>query len=95
MNHQHLLETCRHAGIVLKWDGQKVRVCGAESVVAQLLPLLKEGKPDLEAMFRAEEQGYFNERAAIAEYDGELSRADAEKQALTELQTWRSQQTYH
>jgi len=38
---------------------------------------------------------FYEERAAIFEYDGGLSRSDAEAQAFAELQTWRTQRTYH
>ena len=38
---------------------------------------------------------FYEERAAILEYDGGLSRSDAEAQAFAELQTWRNQRTYH
>lgn len=39
---------------------------------------------DLQAVFNSlseDEQEFFEERAAIMEYDGELSRGDAEKEA--------------
>ena len=38
---------------------------------------------------------FYEERAAIAEYDCGLSRSDAEAQAFAELQAWRSTITSH
>lgn len=40
-------------------------------------------------------QDFYEERAAIAEYDGGLPRAEAEALAAKALQEWRKQRTYH
>ena len=36
-----------------------------------------------------DEQEYFNERSAVREYDGNLSRSEAEQLALSDLQAYR------
>lgn len=47
--------------------------------------------PDLAAAFRAlssEAQEYFSERAAVIQWDGGFSRAEAEVRAMAETRTW-------
>ena len=94
MTPEKLLATCTQSGVMLKWDGGKIKARGNEATVAQLLPMLKTHKAELHAYFTAEAEGYFEERAAIAEYAGGLSRADAEAQALAELNVWRNNCTH-
>lgn len=95
MNPQRLLATCTQAGVILKWDGSTIKACGEERAVSQLLPLLRSHKSQLHAYFKFDEQQRYVERAAIAEYDSGLSRADAEALALRELQAYRTNLTYH
>ena len=95
MSPHALLITCTQSGVILKWDGSTIKACGEERIVSQWLPMLKTHKAELRAYFEAEAVGFYEERAAIGEFDGELSRADAEGQAVAELQTWHQNRTYH
>ena len=95
MSPDAILTTCTQSGVILKWDGSKIKACGEERIVSQWLPMLKTHKAELHAYFEAEAMGYYDERTAIAEFDGGLSRADAEVQAFAELQASHPSRTYH
>lgn len=95
MTPQALLITCTKAGVILKWDGHSIKARGEERAVSALLPILKSHKAELHAFFEAEQRDYYEERAAIAQYDGGLTRRDAEARAFAELQAWLTQRTYH
>lgn len=95
MTPQALLTTCTQAGVILKWDGNSIKARGEERAISTLLPILRSHKAELHAYFEAEQRDYYEERAAIAQYDGGLSRGDAEAQAFAELQAWRIHRTFH
>lgn len=42
-----------------------------------------------------EDVEYFDERAGVSEFEGQLCRADAEAQAFSEWRAWRSGRVYH
>ncbi len=82
MTIENLLSTCHESGVRLQWNGNKITAYGDERIITQLLPLLRNHKEELKAFFAAEATEYYHERAGIAEFDGGLSRSDAEAQAL-------------
>ena len=90
-----LLAACTQVGVLLKWDGSHIKACGDARAVSQLLPMLKTHKAALQDYFEEEQRDYYEERAAIAEYDGGLSREEAEAQARMELPAWKTNRTYH
>jgi len=70
-----------------------VRLRGAQPEIAKWTPVLRLHKPAILALLQADSEpvavwgasdwgAYFNERAAVAEYDGGLSRREAERQAF-------------
>lgn len=79
----------------MRLDGDKLKAYGRENMVTQLLPALKAHKEALKAFLCTEEREFYEERAAIAEYDGELSHSEAEAQAFAEWEAWRSKRNYH
>ena len=94
MTPQALLLMCEQAGVMLKWDGRTIKACGEERSVSLLLPILKTHKAALQAFFKVDDVDFYEERAAIAQYDGGMSRSDAEAQAFAELETWRNNHIY-
>jgi hypothetical protein len=69
-------------GLTVWPDGDLIRVKGPAPARARWLPLLKEHKPALLILLWTEAlREHFEERAAILEYDGGLSHAEAEEQA--------------
>ncbi|MFN7186282.1 MAG: hypothetical protein ACK5R5_02085 [Alphaproteobacteria bacterium] len=96
MTPHDIVATCTQSGVVLAWDGLKIKASGEEHNVTQLLPILKTHKAELLAYFAEEAaRDFYEERAAILEYDAGLSREEAEAQAFVQLQTWRYSRTYH
>ena len=49
---------------------------------------VKHGMTDLIAYWRESEHEYYEERAAILEYDGGMNRSEAERQARKETDKW-------
>lgn len=84
MSLDKLLTTCAKSGVILSWDGCKVKAYGDSHIISELLPALKARKEELQAFFMAEARQYYEERAAIAEYEGSLPRSNAEAQARAE-----------
>jgi hypothetical protein len=84
MNTTDLVNRCHAAGIILLWDGEKVKARGSELAISELLPNLRTHKEELKAYFTSEAMEFYHERAAIAQYDGGLSRTEAESMALAE-----------
>jgi hypothetical protein len=95
MTPNELLAACAQAGVTLKWDKGGIKACGEERAVLVLLPLLKVHKFALLSIYEESMQGYYDERAAIAEYDGGLTRSEAEAQAFEEMSIWRKSTTLH
>ena len=90
-----LLAMCEQARVIIKWDGRTIKVCGEKRSVSLLLPILKTHKAELQAFFDVDAVDFYEERAAIAQYDGGLSSTDAEAQAFAALETWRNNHIYH
>ena len=80
---------------MLQWDGNNLKVRGEHQAVSKLLPILRSHKAELQAYFESDAMDFYEERAAILEYDAGLSRSDAEAQAFVELQQWRINRTFH
>ncbi len=86
MNIFDLLTQCTQAGLWLQWTGSKVKAIGGEYSLQKLLPLLKSHKQALQEFFQSDEGQAYEERAAIMEYDGGMTRTEAEAKVLAELQ---------
>lgn len=80
-------------GVTLRLDSGKLKITGDATAVNRWLPLIREHKDDLLAEMRVGaattvvepiDREAWEERAAIAEYDGGLIRADAEAVAWAE-----------
>jgi hypothetical protein len=79
-------------GVALRLDGGKLKVIGETAVVNRWLPLIREHKPEIIDALKAGaddtvepfDREAFEERAGIAEFDGGLSREDAEALAWLE-----------
>jgi hypothetical protein len=90
MSAAHALKAARAAGIRLAIDGDDLVLEAAASPPAPVLDLLLRHKAAIVRMLRRGEDGwsaedwqvFFDERAGIAEFDGGLSRAEAEAQAF-------------
>ena len=95
MNPLALVESCEQARVFLCLNNGKVKAYGREADIAQYLPLLKAHKEALKAFLICEDQEFFDERAAIAEYCGGLSRIDAEAQAAHELLARQDNRKFH
>jgi hypothetical protein len=84
------LRVARAAGVELALDGTDLSLKAASEPPATVLDALQRHKTEIVAMLRSERVGwsaedwrlYFEERAAIAEFDGGLPRAKAEAQAF-------------
>ena len=84
------LKAARAAGIELVLDGDDLALSAASAPPAAVLDALSRHKAEIVALLRpgrdgwsAEDwQAYFDERAGIAEFDGGLSRAEAEARAF-------------
>ena len=95
MNPETLIATCNLAGVFLRMDGDRLKAYGQESAIARLLPTLKAHREELKAILSEEEREFYEERAAIAEFDGGLSRTDAERQAMQEVRARRNKRMLH
>jgi hypothetical protein len=90
MNAAEALKAARALGIRFGIDGDDLLLEAATPPPAAVLDLLSRHKADVVQMLRPAEDGwsaqdwqvFFDERASIAEFDGGLSRADAEAQAF-------------
>ena len=82
MTLEAIVAELRSAGVRLTIEDGKVRVTGDKAVLERWLPVIRERKPDLLAYLWAEVlREHYEERAGILEYDGGLSRAEAEANA--------------
>src|SRR5258706_6821682 len=84
------LKAARAAGIRMAVEGTDLVLEAATEPPPALLDLLSRNKPGILMLLRPAEDGwsaedwqvFFDERAAIAEFDGRLSRAQAEVRAF-------------
>ncbi len=84
------LKTARAAGVELALDGDALALKAASAPPAVVLDALSRHKAEIVALLRVGPDGWsaenwhvlFDERAGIAEFDGGLTRADAEAQAF-------------
>ena len=90
MSAAEALRAARTAGVELRVDGEALVLEAAAPPPADVIDLLSRHKPTLVALLRARRDGwfaedwyaFFDERAAIAEFDGALPRRDAEAVAF-------------
>ena len=90
MSAAQALGAARAFGIHLELDGGDLLLEASEPPPRAILDALSLHKADVVRILRAAKEGwstddwqlYFEERAAVAEFDGRLPRADAEAQAL-------------
>src|SRR5262245_8644052 len=85
-----VLRAARAAGVELAIDGNDLLLDAATMPPASVVDALRRHKAEVVAMLRSGRDGwsaedwllFFEERAAIAEFDGRLSRTEADAQAL-------------
>jgi hypothetical protein len=90
MNAAETLRAAHAAGIKLEIDGEDLLLDGAVEPPVAVLGALSRNKAGIMELLPASNDGwsdedwraFFNERAGIAKFDGALSRAEAEAQAL-------------
>jgi hypothetical protein len=90
MSAAQALQVARAAGVQVNIDGDDLLLEAAAPPPAALLDLLSRNKPEILTMLRPgvdgwspeDWQGLFDERTAIAEFDGRQTRANAEAQAF-------------
>jgi len=90
MSAAEALKAARAAGIDLRLDGGDLVLEASAPPPAGILDLLSRHKPDILALLRPSRDGwsaedwqvFFDERAGIAEFDGSLSRTEAEAYAF-------------
>lgn len=101
MNSTALITNLARRGIQLKSIGPKLRVEGpADQLTADIEAMLRDRKTELlthvrervqrrlselEPTWRLEWRKFWNERAGVLEYEGNMSRAEAEEWAFHEL----------
>jgi hypothetical protein len=81
------LDTLRHAGLTVEAEGDRLLVQPRSLLNEDLRALLREHKPEILALLRDAapfDPESWEERAGIAEFDGGLSREDAEALAWAE-----------
>lgn len=82
MNAAALIGEALAEGVTLWHEGGRVRYRGRRSTLTQMLPTLTAYRDELAEALRLEAQAEaFEERAAIMEYDGGMTREDAESAA--------------
>lgn len=86
MNTAVLLDELKSRGVAISVDGGNLRLRGVEGSWDDLRCRLRAAKAELISVLQPQWDAedwdhFFNERAAIAEYDGGLSRPDAERLA--------------
>jgi hypothetical protein len=90
MSALHALSAARAAGVRIRLDGDELDLSAEQEPPDTLLELLHRHKPELLRLLRPSLDGwlaedwqvFFDERAGIAEFDGGLSRAEAEARAF-------------
>lgn len=82
MNAAALIGQARAAGVTLWHEAGRVRYRGPRAALAHVLPTLAACRDDMADALRREAQAEaFEERAAIMEYDGGMTRNQAEAAA--------------
>jgi len=92
MEAEKLLAEARAGGLTVFARGDRLVVRGSRNAEQDLVRALLGRKAELMPLLAAdisEERERFEERAAIAEYDGGLSRAEAERLARAEVHALR------
>ena len=82
------LDVARAAGIEVRLDGEQLELSASREPPPEVMDMLRRHKLSIVALLdpdrpwgAVEWLAYFDERAGIAEYDGGLPRAEAEKRA--------------
>jgi hypothetical protein len=78
MNAAQLLTELTRLGVRIEAHGERLRYSPRSAVTPDLAKRMKAHKGELMTMAREAADEQFEERAAIMEYDGGLSRTDAE-----------------
>lgn len=82
-----LLDHLHRRGVRFRVDGDRLRWIAPAGVVTEAdLTALREHKANVLAVLREEEHDRIEERAAIMEFDGEMTREEAERRALAEIE---------
>jgi hypothetical protein len=90
-----VLKAASDAGIAIAIDGADLILRSAAKADAGLVERIRSHKAEIRALlrqpawFEEDWQALFDERAGIMEYDGGLSRAEAEAGAAEEVETLR------
>lgn len=84
-----LIERVSQAGLTVRLSDGKVKLSGPPALVNQWAPELRQHREEL-AAYLADAQEWKAERAAIMEFDGGLSREEAERQAAVLFDQWRA-----
>jgi hypothetical protein len=90
MNALHALSAARAAGVRIRLDGDELDLSAEQEPPDTLLELLHRHKPELLRLLRPSLEGwsaedwraFFDERAAIFEFNGGLPRSEAEARAF-------------
>lgn len=94
MTPAHIVKESRHNGLILTAtaDG-RIKVIGEKERICQWLPLLKAHKDDLLTIISDPDFiECWEERAAIMEFSGKMSRQDAERAAYQDCKViWLSE----
>ncbi len=90
--HTPMLQQLERHGLTLTLDGDRLLVAPRNAITPPLADLIREHKPALIAALQARQaqpgpdledmREFYEERAAIIEYDGGLSRPEAEAEAV-------------
>jgi hypothetical protein len=78
MTGKEVLQLVTQAGARLVCAGEQLTVKAPQPLSGALVTLIRRHKPDLLALLRSEQHEVFEERSAIMQYDGGLSRVAAE-----------------
>ncbi len=84
MDAAQIIDTIQDAGGTIEPQGGRLRIVAPKKVRDALRPELKAHKPEILVLLgwdTTDWQQFFDERAGILEFDGELPRAEAETQA--------------
>ena len=90
MSAASVLASARAAGIDFDLDGEDLLLKASSAPPAEVLDLIVQHKAEILALLRPVDEGwsvrdwraFFDERAAIAEFDGGLGRLEAERRAF-------------
>ena len=80
-----LLDRLHRRGVRFRIDGDRLRWVAPAGVMTEAdLTALREHKAGVLAVLREDERDRFEERAAIMQFDGEMTREEAERNAMEE-----------